>query len=74
MRHPRDNSEDRFREEFAFDLTPNVDAGAASRMHRHRSKAKDAASEGKRPKGQSDAAPDAVEPGPTVEGCHWRVT
>ncbi len=74
MKHPKREPEEAFQEEFAFDLTPNVDGGAASRMHRRRSGAPRPDQDKQRARSGPDAAPDDVEWGPNVRGCGWSVT
>ena len=74
MDRKRAEAPERFREEFAFDLTPNVDGGAASRMHRRRSGTPKPDQGKQRARSGPDAAPDDVEWGPNVRGCGWSVT
>lgn len=69
MKRPSIGTDETWREEFAFDLTPNVDAGASSRMHRHRTQGARHDERGDEPEHQ----PTDVEQGPTVRGKDFRV-
>lgn len=58
---------ERSREEFAFDLTPDVNDGGSSDMHRRGERG------AKRPEREANSAPDDVEWGPSVRGHDFRV-
>jgi hypothetical protein len=70
MDRKRAEAPERFREEFAFDLTPDITDGGCSTFHRRSDVARTA--EGKRGRKQN-TAPDDVEWGPTVRGHDFRV-
>ena len=60
---------ERSREEFAFDLTPDVNDGGSSAMHRRTERSHSA----QRPDREDNSAPDDVEWGPSVRGHDFRV-
>lgn len=69
MSSKRSDLHRRFREEFAFDLTPDVNEGERSSMHNRTRAGAEKPGRGREEK----AAPDDVEWGPSVRGHDFRV-
>lgn len=68
MSRRKTNRKREFREEFAFDLTPDVNEGEHSSMH-----CRGCAERGRRKAQEANSAPDDVEWGPSVRGHDFRV-
>lgn len=69
MSRKKSKVQERSREEFAFDLTPDVNDGGSSAMHRRAERSRSAQQSDR----EANSAPDDVEWGPSVRGHDFRV-